>query len=162
MSDDPSPLRRQGSVLLHCAAYLHPLLRGQLRQHLCAIEHPLPLCRRHIVQMSQLVAHPLLGLLRQIVKAGFLLEGTLLIGYRHTMMTLHPLRQRLSLQNTTPWRHSLAEPPGTLCMLPNLCMPTLSMLSTLSVSTLRMELRGQQQPYAAEQQHECQIWPSWV
>jgi hypothetical protein len=51
------------------------------------------LLRRHVIQLSEVVAQALLRLCRKIAEARFILKRTLLVRQRKVAMAIHPLGQ---------------------------------------------------------------------
>ena len=77
--------------LLHGAAPLLLLLRGEALECLGAVKGAGPLLRVHVVQAVQLIEFALLGLRIKLAKTGLFLQGASLVGRREILMVLHPL-----------------------------------------------------------------------
>ena len=61
-------------------------------------EYPLPLLRRHGIQLRQPFTHALLGWLRKLAESGLALQRLLLLLERKATVLVHPLSQMLALR----------------------------------------------------------------
>jgi len=88
----------QIAELLHRPTKLLTLLRRETLHDLGALEESAALLRRHAIELAQVVAHPLLGLRRQVAEAGFPFQGTLLLLQGEVAVMVHPLAEMLLLR----------------------------------------------------------------
>jgi hypothetical protein len=91
--DKATAVFRESTKLLHGAANLLPLRRREPFHCLGTVKNAATLLWRHIIQLRQAIAHPLLSRWGEIAKAGLVLQSALLIGKRKVAMTVHPLGQ---------------------------------------------------------------------
>jgi hypothetical protein len=91
VNDSAAAVRREAGELGHGTANLLALLGGEPLHGFGAGHNALPLLGRHVIQLGKAVAHPLLDLRGKVVKAGFALECSLLIGQGEVAVAIHPL-----------------------------------------------------------------------
>ena len=84
---------RESPKLLHGTANLLSLGWRETFHCFGTVKDATTLLRRHIVQLREAVAHPLLSRWGEIAKARLVLQCALLIGKRKVAVTVHPLRQ---------------------------------------------------------------------
>ena len=91
--DKATAVFREPPKLLHGTANLLPLRRRKPFHCFGTVKNAATLLGRHIIQLRQAVAHPLLSRWGEIAKARLVLQSALLIGKRKIAVTVHPLRQ---------------------------------------------------------------------
>ena len=89
-------IERKRAQLLHGAADLRALIKREMLDDLRVCQQALTLLRGHGVELRQAIAHPLLGLLRKLLKAGLMLQCALLLIRRKVAVQVHPLREMLA------------------------------------------------------------------
>src|SRR5581483_70746 len=92
----PALVRWKRPKLGERVPHLCPLTHGKVLHPLIVGQDPLPLLGRHGIQPRQLVPHPLLRLLRQLVEPRLAPERLLLLLRREVAVLVHPVRQVLS------------------------------------------------------------------
>lgn len=88
--------------LLHGSAYLLPLGQAETLDGFIALDQAAALLRRHIVELIEPVAQMLLGLRRQLAKAGLIAQSPLLLLRIQIAVAIHPLFEMLSILPSWP------------------------------------------------------------
>jgi hypothetical protein len=91
--DEAPAVFRQSPKLLHGAANLLSLRWSKTLHRFGTVKNAATLLWRHIIQLRQAIAHPLLSRWGEIAKARLILQSALLFGRRKIAVTFHPLRQ---------------------------------------------------------------------
>jgi hypothetical protein len=99
--NQPPPILRQAAELLHGPANLLPLRQSKTFHGLSTIHDTATFVRRHVVQLSQTVAHTLLRLWRKIPETGLIRQSPLLVRKRKVAMSIHPLGQMFLVTSRT-------------------------------------------------------------
>ena len=89
--DQTATIFRETAKLLHGSADLLALRRGEVRHGLVAVDNAAALFGRHAVELGKAIEHALLCLRRKVAKAGFALQGALLVCEWQATVTIHPL-----------------------------------------------------------------------
>lgn len=93
--DQAATVFGETAKLLHGPADLLTLRRREMRHGFVVLDDAAALLGRHVVKLGEAVEHALLCLGGKVAEAGFLLQGSLLIGERQIAMTVHPLGEVL-------------------------------------------------------------------
>jgi hypothetical protein len=98
--DEAATVYREAAEILHGAAYLLALRRGEALHGLGMLDDTAALLIGHVVELGEAIKHSLLSLGRELAEAGFVLERGLLLLERELAVTIHPLGQMLL---APPW-----------------------------------------------------------
>lgn len=106
-----APIVWQRTQLPHCTSDLRALLRRQALHGLTTLDNLLPLRCRHTIQSIQALHHPLLRLLRKLIKPRLFLQSPLLLLRTHVLVLLHPLVQMFTTWPLRPHHDTLTRLP---------------------------------------------------
>lgn len=93
----------EAGQLGHGSADLLALIGRKALHCFGAGEDALPLGGRHVIELSEAVAHALLDLGREVAEARFTLKGALLVGKGEVAVTIHPFGEVLVPLRISAW-----------------------------------------------------------
>ena len=106
-------IERKRAELLHGATDLRALIEREVLHDLRVCQEALTLLGWHGVELGEAIAHALLSLLGELLKAWLMLQCALLLIGREVAVQIHPLREVLAARTAKLWISS-----GGGCRLP--------------------------------------------